>query len=271
MADSAKAVQVHALKDQQLYLGVVPVTPLSYDELEQAQLREVRSALSQFVKPYGIPIGYVQEQSGRILQHIFPKKENENQQISGSSATVLAMHTEQAFHPYRPDYVILVCLREDEAAATTYATVDDIVDRLSASDIDALLQPEFVTRVDDSFRTNGEPDEEITISILQNGAAGMEMIYDEALVSATTPRGETALEAFKAAVAQSTQEVVLRYGEALVIDNKQAIHGRKPFTARYDGTDRWLVRVLTRRELPPDEHMRGYVVTYMFGNQESHT
>ncbi|WP_189595188.1 TauD/TfdA family dioxygenase, partial [Nocardia cerradoensis] len=40
--------------------------------------------------------------------------------------------------------------------------------------------------------------------------------------------------------------VALTPGEMLLVDNDVAVHGRVPFTARYDGTDRWLKRVNIR-------------------------
>lgn len=47
----------------------------------------------------------------------------------------------------------------------------------------------------------------------------------------------------------------LNPGEVLVVDNDLVVHGRVPFRARYDGTDRWLkrasVRVPGRRSRPP--------------------
>ena len=44
-------------------------------------------------------------------------------------------------------------------------------------------------------------------------------------------------------------EVVLRPGDVLFIDNYRVVHGRKPFKARYDGTDRWLKRIGVTRDL----------------------
>ncbi|MGA0208053.1 MAG: TauD/TfdA family dioxygenase, partial [Ilumatobacteraceae bacterium] len=52
------------------------------------------------------------------------------------------------------------------------------------------------------------------------------------------------------AVQSSTKHVVLQRGDVLVIDNHRAVHGRTPFTPRYDGTDRWLKRSLVVRALP---------------------
>jgi alpha-ketoglutarate-dependent taurine dioxygenase len=44
-------------------------------------------------------------------------------------------------------------------------------------------------------------------------------------------------------------DVVMQPGEFLFIDNCKAVHGRKPFKARYDGADRWLKRINVARDL----------------------
>jgi alpha-ketoglutarate-dependent taurine dioxygenase len=38
-------------------------------------------------------------------------------------------------------------------------------------------------------------------------------------------------------------EVVLEAGDVCFIDNRNVVHGRRPFHARRDGQDRWLKRV----------------------------
>lgn len=43
--------------------------------------------------------------------------------------------------------------------------------------------------------------------------------------------------------------VVLSPGDVLFVDNYKAVHGRKPYTARYDGADRWLRRINIARDL----------------------
>jgi hypothetical protein len=40
--------------------------------------------------------------------------------------------------------------------------------------------------------------------------------------------------------------VPLRPGDLLIVDNDAVVHGRVAFRARYDGSDRWLKRVLVR-------------------------
>jgi enduracididine beta-hydroxylase len=44
-------------------------------------------------------------------------------------------------------------------------------------------------------------------------------------------------------------DCVLEAGDFCFIDNYQAVHGRKPFEARFDGTDRWMKRINVVRDL----------------------
>ena len=40
-------------------------------------------------------------------------------------------------------------------------------------------------------------------------------------------------------------------GDLLVVDNSRCVHGRSPFTARFDGSDRWLQRAFVVASLAP--------------------
>ncbi len=68
-------------------------------------------------------------------------------------------------------------------------------------------------------------------------------------IPAGDPQALAAFEAVCAALESRLAEVVLRPGEILFVDNYRAVHGRKPFRARYDGTDRWLKRINIARDL----------------------
>jgi alpha-ketoglutarate-dependent taurine dioxygenase len=59
--------------------------------------------------------------------------------------------------------------------------------------------------------------------------------------------GARAVEEFCAAIDESLIDVVLEPGDVLIINNRRVVHGRRPFKARYDGTDRWLKRVNVTR------------------------
>jgi hypothetical protein len=77
-------------------------------------------------------------------------------------------------------------------------------------------------------------------------------------------QAERALQEMREAVNSSTKEVVLKTGDLLVINNDCTVHGRKPFQPRYDGTDRWVQRMLVIRDMPPAEHVDGHMITTKF-------
>jgi len=231
------------------FTGIVPPTPTVADANVDACPAATRAIL-RFADDIGRAVGYDREQEGRLIQDIFPVQASERKQVSASSKVMLGSHTETAFHPHKPRFVVLLCLRGDTQAATTYSDVDDIIMYLSDEQIDVLQTSEFVTTVDPSFMTNGEPDARIVVTPLTKRGNDWTLVYDELLMSATSERAAVALAALHAAVKQVTRHVVLKDGDVLVIDNDRAVHGRTPFVPRYDGTDRWLKRALVVTSLP---------------------
>jgi L-asparagine oxygenase len=231
------------------FTGLVPPTPLQAVRDVDACPAATRSLL-RFADDIGRAVGYDREQDGRLIQDIFPVRASENDQVSTSSKVMLGSHTETAFHPHKPKYVVLLCLRGDRHAATTYADVRDIVPQLSADQLAVLATDQFVTTIDPSFMSNGEPDADVRVAPLTSTPHGWVLVYDELLMRGTTPQAQAALAALHGAVKVATQHVVLAAGDLLVINNDRAVHGRTPFSPRYDGTDRWLKRSLVMRALP---------------------
>lgn len=237
-----------------LDIGEIPPTPTVRGF--NLSLSKPRKILLEAASNYGFPISFTQEQNGVLIQNVYPVPNLETQQISSSSKVELGLHTETAFHHYKPTVVLLLCLRGDPNAATTYATIDEITKHISPESIHTLTKPWFTTSVDDSFRMNGESDMEIPCSILKEvgETKSYEICYDQALMRATNEQANAALGELKQAIDRSTEEIVLDTGDLLVMDNTRVIHGRLPFQARYDGTDRWLQRVLAIDNLPPKIH-----------------
>jgi L-asparagine oxygenase len=247
-------------------IGHVPKTPATPFPSSTAENSSKIAAetLLKYAHQFGHPISYIQEQQGQLLQNIVPVHKTEAQQISTSSKVELAMHTETAFHPYKPDYVMLLCLRGDPNAVTTYANVDEIIKKLDLWVIATLQKKWFTTNIDISFRTKGQKDKNIPISVLEKTEDGYNFIYDYTFVKANDELGRAALELLHKAVRECVQEITLQSGDLLVIDNNKTIHGRKPFQARYDGTDRWVQRILVRKELPPSDQINNHIITTEF-------
>jgi hypothetical protein len=84
-------------------------------------------------------------------------------------------------------------------------------------------------------------------------------------MTGTDSEAQRALETLAAAVAEHHTGVVLEAGDLLVVDNALAVHGRTPFTPRFDGSDRWLQRTFVVADLAPSAGERlGRVITTRF-------
>lgn len=248
---------------KEVEVGEVLETPAT-PHTERMQNLIAEESMIEHSVGLGYAISYRQEQQGRLIQNIVPVHKNEFQQISTSSKVTLALHTETAFHPYKPDYVMLLCLRGDLTAITTYAEAQDILSELDEKNIDILRQERFTTGIDISFRSEGEGDKRIPITILKEHDGDFSFTYDADLMVGTDVEAKRALLEIEKAIEKCTKEIILLKRDLLIIDNNKTVHGRKPFQPKYNGFDRWVKRMLVRKTMPPSTVMNGHVVEYQF-------
>ena len=251
---------------ENIEIGNIGPTPSSFIVDDDSTLSIAKKSILDFGKSRGLPIAYKQEQFGQLIQHILPIFNAEDKQVSTSSKSTLQLHTETAFHPYKPSFVLLLCLRGDSQAITTYADIEDIAPKLKTETVELLQKPFFTTRVDESFRTNGGKDIEFTLPILRkNKSSSFDITYDEYFMRGVTRESQAALDELSDVISESTKEIILKSGDLLVIDNKTTIHGRKPFVAKYDGTDRWVLRLLVIDYAIPYQHLNKNTIITNFG------
>ena len=247
-------------------------TPASHEELDEMValrpgiMESVDEALVNFVLQWGEPYGYIQEQNGRVVQNLFPIASTASEQISSSSTTPLELHTETAFHPYRPDLLVLLCVRGDATAGTVFSRLAAALPLLGPHHIEALHEPAFTTTLDLSFQNQQQSDSIVTTPVLFD--EGTRITFDLTLMKATTAEGDSALQALTKAILRVQERIVLAAGDVLAMNNHRVVHGRTPFTPRYDGTDRWLKRVMVRRTPPPARdysplHVGGIITTML--------
>ncbi|MFA5775080.1 MAG: TauD/TfdA family dioxygenase [Ilumatobacteraceae bacterium] len=245
-------------------IGSVPATPSSPTATTGKDLQS-EFALLSIARCLGQPVGYLPEHNGSIVQNIVPVRGTETRQISTSSGVELKFHTETAFHPYRPRYLLLLCLRGDRQAGTLVASIYDIVGHLSSTDLEVLRQSRFRTAVDASFLNGSSSELGPAQPILSGSDSDLTFVYDADLMVGTDSEAQDVLERLANAIGKSTKSVVLDAGDLLVIDNNVAVHGRSPFVARFDGTDRWLQRTFVVSDLSPSASDRiGRIITTTF-------
>lgn len=242
----------------------------------KATTHEEEIALMLLGSLLGDVFGWATQQDGRLVHEVFPIKGHEHEQLGSSSTELLTWHTEDAFHPHRGDYLLLLCLRNVQRAPTTVGSPN--THRVHEAALAHLHECRFTIRPDESHLPKNAP----TTSV------GMDVSY--AHIEAMNQRPEpipvlfgdreapylridpyfmdginddnpsaAALRSLIEAIDDDIRNVVLEAGDILCLDNYRVVHGRKPFEALFDGRDRWLKRINVTRDLRKSRAARASV------------
>ncbi len=220
----------------------------------------------------GDVFGWATQQDGRLMHDVLPIQGHEHYEIGSNSLQCLSWHTEDAFHPCRGDYVALMCLKNPDLVETVVCDAGDL--DWSALDVEALFEPAFTQLPDNSHQpqntgqSTGDPivdrlrarsfaliqswnDEPVKHPILFGDRQSPYLALDPYHMK-TDGWATRSLLAFRGLCDQietHLRDVRLEPGDCVFIDNFRAVHGRKSFRARYDGSDRWLKRLNITRNL----------------------
>ncbi len=220
----------------------------------------------------GDVFGWATQQDGRIMHDVLPIRGHEHYEIGSNSLQHLSWHTEDAFHPCRGDYVALMCLKNPDAVATMVCDAAEL--DWAGLDVDALFEPAFTQLPDNSHKPPNieQPTGDPTIDRLRARSFELIQSWNDHPVRRSVLSGdgqdpymaldpyhmkmdgwpERSLRAFRGLcdqIERHMRDVSLRPGDTVFIDNFRAVHGRKSFRPRYDGSDRWLKRLNVTRNL----------------------
>ncbi len=215
----------------------------------------------------GDPLAWATQQDGSLVHNILPMKQYENEQLGFNSTMNLDWHVEDAFHEYRGDYLGMMCIRNPQQVPTMLGSVADI--NLSKENLDQLFEPQFCIKPDKSHLKENN-DKNQTDPSLGSSFDIMAQHFENPGKKAVLfgskespyvrldpyymedPTEPAAKEAYNDLVSQFENQLfplVLQDGDIVFVDNFRMVHGRAPFQARYDGTDRWLKRINIARDL----------------------
>lgn len=200
------------------------------------------AAMTAVMLQLGEVIAYRDEKSGALVQDVVPVPGQERHQSNAGSVR-LQMHSENAFHRNRPDYVGLLCVREDPTgdARLCVSSVRRALPLLSREARRVLAEERFLTEAPPSF---GGPEDMAPVhAVLRGAPEDPDVLVDFASTRPLDEEARQAMEELREAFERTTHALALAAGDLAVVDNRIAVHGRTSFTPRYDGTDRWLHRV----------------------------
>ncbi|MFE4945492.1 TauD/TfdA family dioxygenase [Streptomyces sp. NPDC056641] len=216
----------------------LPRTPTVAGSVER-QATLPASVVSLVSHELGEVVAYRAEKSGALVQNVVPIPGMEESQ-SNAGSTLLELHVENAFHPHRPDYVGLFCLRGDDTgmAGTFVSSIRRALALLPEDVREVLAAPRFVTEAPPSFQSSQAP----CHPVLDGAQGDPDIRVDFHATKPLDAEAAEALDSLRLALLEVAALLVLRPGELAYVDNRVAVHGRTSFQPRYDGRDRWLHR-----------------------------
>ena len=236
-----------------LLLRGLPVEPAALPSTPAAEGSAQRYAtvpaalLTMIACGLGDPVAFASEKAGALVHDVVPVPGRESFQGNAGSVA-LSFHTENAFHPHRPDFVMLLCLRADHdgRAALRVACVRAVLPLLSPDARRTLATPSFVTAPPPSFAAGQAT---APGPVLSGAADDPDLRVDLSATQPLGPAASVALAELTEALAATAQLIRLRPGDLAIVDNRVAVHGRSEFRPRYDGADRWLQRIFAAADV----------------------
>lgn len=225
-------------------VGHIPPTPQSRQHINKPDITS-EMALLQASVLMGDPVGYQQESFGDVINNFFPHQSEAKSSTSDSCDSELEMHTENAFHPVQPDYLLLLCLRHDpqQEAITYISSIDNILPKLTEGEIAHFQQCKYNFLSD--YSEEGK-NCRININNWQTVLYGSHdnplFRYDPAFMESKDPLAQQKLERLTQLTWETAVPVRLKQGDLLIVDNRKTTHARSPFPANFDGKDRWIQR-----------------------------
>jgi L-asparagine oxygenase len=211
----------------------------------------------------GHPFAWATLQHGRLVQDVFPIRGDEWRESGHGSDAFLQFHTDDAFRPDSCDYILLFGLRNRDAVPTYIAAVRDV--ELAEDDRRVLFEDRFHIVPDGEHirqleqRAPGDPalrraiemrDHPAPVAVLFGDPAEPSIRLDAPYMRCIgdDPAAQRALRALEVELERVRRPFVAASGTLLILNNRSAAHGRESFRARYDGTDRWLRKIVVSRD-----------------------
>lgn len=241
-------------------------TPAHWRERDYLRSCVEEMTLLLYATALGEPFAWATQQDGHLVHNVIPIQADEHEQLGSGSKSLLTLHTEDAFAENRGTYVLLMCLRNPQHVATLLAVPhasqlpQDLLGRLfekryfilpDHSHLPTRNSPRQSAHNDQQFQVIEEfTHKPAPVAILSGNRTSPSLRYEPYYMDweRVDDKSKRALVALDSNLKANLLDIVLAPGDILVINNDKAVHGRRPFSPKYDGTDRWLKRVNVRRK-----------------------
>lgn len=243
----------------------LPATPTAGTVPAGRATLDAEKSLLGLAYQIGTPVGYRTEKDGQLVHHVVPMPGGEYTQSNRGSDVFLTFHNDSmydasmVFNSHNPDFILLLCVRADAQAQaqTLYVEARELHQQLDPALLAVLRAPRFRMAAPSNYTLlihGAKADEKLwsaPVPVLSGPPSYPEIYLSANGVLPLDDEARGALAALRTACEVIGRATAVRLvpGQAMLINNRKGVHARTPFTARYDGQDRWLLRANIRTSL----------------------
>ncbi|NOI39431.1 hypothetical protein F0251_13390 [Vibrio sp. 070316B] len=253
----AERQAVTVVDTTQLVGPVTVETPAHWNIVDELNVAKRQSYVYALISSYvGYVFGWATQQNGRLMHDILPIKEHSYEQVGFSSSEELSFHTEDAFHENRCDFLSLMCMRNNEKVPTSFWSAHGLGDEVEQ--FDKLFEEHFAIMPDNSHKpelNQGSVNSFDSINQLLEKPRKTSVLSGEwnkpdlcidpdyCLVTSDSEVAQQQYSTFVQKIKDELIDISLTAGEICLVNNSHVVHGRRRFTASFNGQDRWLKRL----------------------------
>ncbi|MCP1438420.1 hypothetical protein J3D56_001856 [Erwinia persicina] len=234
-------------------LTKTPLFPSDADLVESKNSDLHGALLSAHFEAGLWPVVYQGENNGHLIRHVCPMMKAEDKISSQGGKYDFYPHVDNPDLPITgetpfstlgncPDTLTLLCLRREDNVRTSLLKLDSVIALLSEETKFILTQPFFKVDRPASFEGNASV-EGVPVLVAESGVWYSR--FDWHNTSGMNPEAENALKIMRELTLDRSLwfDAPLNPGDAITFLNQRTMHTRNAFQPRFDGTDRWLLRV----------------------------
>jgi len=190
--------------------------------------------------------GFQSQQYGRIFNDLIPIRGQLSYSSSGGGS--IGLHSEDCFHSYAPDYLGLLCLRNDERAGTTLSCL--VPNEIPENYCKVLFEETFAVKVPRHGVVKP-----VSGPILFGDRQQPYLQFTAIDDNQCTVEMRAAFDFVKKALAKNMRIIALSQGDCLYVDNLLAVHGRAAYEPLFEN-GRWFCRLIVSRDLRKTRTLR---------------
>ena len=202
------------------------------------------------------PFNFRQEGRGTapLIDNVVSVRELKAVKGSGGYENNFPFHCESTWHRRRPDYLVLVGIREDPTAKTL---------AFSTEMLESVIEPLTPAEAEGRFRLRGpelyDQMERIGIPLgtakyafmnpVENLTTGLKLNLNFNGSDCADAAAVEWLSKLETYIEEHAMAAVLGPGKALILNNDRTCHTRNGYTPSFDGRGRWLIRGYFKKDL----------------------